>query len=158
MCLHVNCACTIAHIWTSTFCCCSKWRRVRTLQIEPQIAKTATLANLQTNELKGATMMKAMSFCAWSSSRTALVCNKLCKSRVLYEKEEKRRKKMTISEFFGSLFLGSRVLKGTFASILWTVKQYHSICVLGLGFVASLAIIWLIHNYGKFEISFAIAK
>jgi len=28
--------------------------------------------------------------------------------------------------------------------------------MLGLGFVASLAIIWVIHNYGKFKISVAI--
>jgi len=27
-----------------------------------------------------------------------------------------------------------------------------------LGFVASLAIIWVIHNYGKFKISVAIPK
>jgi len=29
---------------------------------EPQLAKTATLASLQTNGLKGATMIKVMSF------------------------------------------------------------------------------------------------
>ena len=27
----------------------------------------------------------------------------------------------------------------------------HSLCILGLGFVASLAIIRVIHNYGKFK-------
>jgi len=65
---------------------------------------------------------------------------------------------MTKSNFFGSLFPSSRVLKGTFASILGTARQYHSLCMLGLGFVASLAIIWVIHNYGKFKISVAIPK
>jgi len=33
-----------------------------------------------------------------------------------------------------------------------------SLCMLGLGFVASLAIIQVIHNYGKFKISVAIPK
>jgi len=32
-------------------------------------------------------------------------------------KKKEERKKMTKSDFFGSLFLSSRVLKGTFASI-----------------------------------------
>ena len=63
---------------------------------------------------------------------------------------------MTKSDFFGGLFLSSGVLKGTFASI-WTAKQYHSVCMLGLGFVA-LAIIWVIQKYGKFKISVAIPK
>ena len=36
---------------------------------------------------------------------------------------------------------------------LWTSRQHHSICMLGLGFIASLVIIWVIHNYGEFEIS-----
>jgi len=38
----------------------------------------------------------------------------------LYEKEEeeeRKKKKMTKSDFFGGLFLSSRVLKGTFVSI-----------------------------------------
>jgi len=51
---------------------------------------------------------------------------------------------MTKSDFFGGLFLSSHVFKGTFASILWTARQYYSLCMLGLGFVASLAIIWVI--------------
>jgi len=33
------------------------------------------------------------------------------------KKKKKERKKMTKSDFFGGLFLSSRVLKGTFASI-----------------------------------------
>ena len=41
---------------------------------------------------------------------------------------------------------------------LRTARQYHSLCVLGLGFVASLANIWVINNYGKFKISIAIPK
>jgi len=32
--------------------------------VEPQLAKTATLASLQANGLKGAAATKAMSFCA----------------------------------------------------------------------------------------------
>ena len=67
--------------------CCSKWRRQNFT--DQQLAKTATLASLQTNGLKGATMMKVMSFCALVSSIIALV-RKLCQSRVLYEKEERR--------------------------------------------------------------------
>ena len=71
---------------------------------------------------------------------------------------------MTKSDFFGGLFLSSRALKGTFASIFCelpgTDKQYHSLCMFGLEFVASLAIIWVIHNYGNFQniISVAIPK
>ena len=37
-------------------------------------------------------------------------------------------------------------------------RQYHSICMLCLGFLASFAIFRVIHNYGKFKISFAIPK
>ena len=52
----------------------SKWHFA-----ELQLAKTATLANLQTNGLKGSTMTKTkvMSFCVSSSSTTALD-GKLC--------------------------------------------------------------------------------
>ena len=56
---------------------------------------------------------------------------------------------------FGGLFLSSRILKGTFASIF---VKYHSLCMLGLGFAASLAIIWVVHKYDKFKISIAIPK
>jgi len=71
----------------------------------------------------------------------------------------KKKKKMTKSDFFSSLFLSSGVLKGMFASIFFlTARQYHSLCMLGLGFAASLVIIWVIHNYGKFKISIAIPK
>ena len=75
------------------------------------------------------------------------------------KKKKKERKKMTKSDFFGSLFLSSGVLKGIFASIFFELpRQYHSLCMLGLGFAASLVIIWVIHNYGKFKISIAIPK
>ena len=33
------------------------------------------------------------------------------------KKKKERKKKMTKSDFFGGLFLSSRVLKGTFANI-----------------------------------------
>jgi len=36
--------------------------------LEPQLTKTAALASLQTNGLKGASTTKAISFCAWTSS------------------------------------------------------------------------------------------
>ena len=60
---------------------------------------------------------------------------------------------MTKSDFFSGMFLSSRVLKGTFASVF--ARQYHSFCMLGLGFVASMAINY---NYGKFKISVAVPK
>ena len=47
------------------------------MSAEAQLAKTVTLASLQTNGLKGATATKAMSFCVRNSSITAVVC-KLC--------------------------------------------------------------------------------
>ena len=66
---------------------------------------------------------------------------------------------MTKSDFFGGLFLSSRVLKGTFASIFVNCQAVSlSLRMLGLGFVASLTIIWVMHNYGKFKISVAIPK
>jgi len=34
---------------------------------------------------------------------------------------------MTKSDFFGGLFLSSRVLKGTFASTLWTARPQRSL-------------------------------
>jgi len=61
---------------------------------------------------------------------------------------------MTKSDFFSRLFLISCILKGTFV-FLWTARQYHSLCMLGLGFVASWVIIRVI---GKFKISVAIPK
>jgi len=65
---------------------------------------------------------------------------------------------MMKSDFFGGLFLSPTYSKVCLQVLLWTARQYHSLCVLGLGFVASLAIIWVIHNYGKFKISVAIPK
>jgi len=39
------------------------------------------------------------------------------KKKKKMKEKKKERKKMTKSDFFGGLFLSSRVLKGTFASI-----------------------------------------
>jgi len=39
----------------------------------------------------------------------------------------------TKSDFFGGLFLSSRVLKGTSQVFLWTARHYHSLYMLGLG-------------------------
>ena len=44
---------------------------------------------------------------------------------------------MMKSDFFSGLFLSSRVLNSMFTSVLWTTRQNHSFCMLGLGFVAS---------------------
>jgi len=66
---------------------------------------------------------------------------------------------MTKSDFYGGLFLSSSVLKGTFASIFvncqavsFPLYAWFGVCM------ASLAIILVIHNYGKFKISVAIPK
>jgi len=45
-----------------------------------------------------------------------------------------------------------------FVIVFVTARQYHSICMLGLGFVAALTIILLIHHYRKLEISFTIPE
>ena len=63
---------------------------------------------------------------------------------------------MIKSDFFGGLFLSSHVLKGTF---WWTT--IGSIVLHALFEVCSsfqLAIIRVIHNYGKFKIAVAIPK
>ena len=39
-----------------------------------------------------------------------------------------------------------------FANTLWTARRYHSICMLGLEVVASLAIIVVIDSHGKFPL------
>jgi len=52
---------------------------------------------------------------------------------------------MTKSDFFGSLFLSSRYSKVRSRIFLWIARQYRSLCMLGLGFVA-LSIIRMIHN------------
>ena len=59
------------------------------------------------------------------------------------------------SDFFGCLLLGSHILKGTFASVFCELLGSINLCMLGLG---SLTIIWVIHKYAKFDISFAIPK
>ena len=58
---------------------------------------------------------------------------------------------MTKSDFFSGVFLSSHALKLLAGSII-------PLCMLGLGFVASLAIIRVIHDYRKFKISIAIPK
>ena len=71
---------------------------------------------------------------------------------------KKKKKKMTKSDFSAVCFLAPAYSKVHSQVFLLTARQYHSLCMLGLGFVASLAIIWVIHNYGKFKISVAIPK
>ena len=58
--LHVNSACTIGTGLNLDLLCVAE----NGVVLEPQLAKTATLASLQTNGVKGATTTKAMSFCA----------------------------------------------------------------------------------------------
>ena len=45
--------------------CCSKWCCVRTSHVKSQLAKTATLASLQTDGLKGATTTKVRPLLPW---------------------------------------------------------------------------------------------
>ena len=61
------------------------------------------------------------------------------------EKEERSKK----SEFYGDLFLDSRVLSGTFASVFCEVlgSIILSACLVW-GVVASLAVFLLVHQYG----------
>ena len=60
----------------------------------------------------------------------------------------------TKSDFFGGLLLSSHTLKGTFASII-----ILSACLAPwLGVCSFLAIIQVIHNYGKLKISVTIPK
>ena len=89
-----------------------------------------------------------MSFCVWSSSITALVC-KLCWSRVCMRKKNLRKYSWTYHWVLGSW--GTDCRKSWISFFLW---QYHSLCMLGLGIVAFLAIIQVIHNYGKFNSKF----
>jgi len=67
----------------------------------------------------------------------------------------KKKKDDKKSDFVGGLFLSSLILKEYFCEML---GSYHSLCMLGLGFVASFTTIRVIHNYGKFKISAAIPK
>jgi len=59
--LHVNCACAIGTSLNLDLLCAAQIGVVLNFA-EPQLAKTATLASLQTNGVKGATTTKAMSF------------------------------------------------------------------------------------------------
>ena len=65
-------------------------------------------------------------------------------------KKERRWRNPTFSVVCFSAPAYSMVCSRVF---LWTARQHHSLCMLGLGFAASLAIIRVIHNYGKFKIS-----
>ena len=60
-----------------------------------ELRRTAASQNCHSCQfaVKGATTTKAMSFCAWISSVTALVCKQCSESRVLYEKEEEELEK-----------------------------------------------------------------
>jgi len=59
---------------------------------------------------------------------------------------------------FGGLLLSSRILKGTFASILMNCQAVPFSLHAWLGVCSFLAIIQVIHNYGKLKISIAIPK
>ena len=78
-------------------------------------------------------------------SITALV-GKLCYSRVLYKREKKKKQEdrkwrfLFVSQLLAYSKLGLQ-------AFLWTARQYHSICILGLGFWISMAIILIIHHY-----------
>jgi len=75
----------------------------------------------------------------------------------LFEKEE-RKKDDEIQLFQGSvsqLPCTQRYVREYFCELLGSII---SLSMLGLGFVASLPFIWVIHNYGKFKISVAIPK
>jgi len=90
-----------------------------------------------------------MTFCVSSGSITTLVGKlRYVVKSFLSERKKKERKKE--GKKVSDLFLGSRKPQGMFASILSTCL----VC----DFVDSLAIILLIHNYGKLEISLAISK
>jgi len=65
----VNCACTIGTRLNLDLLFVAQ----NGVVLELHLAKTTALASLQPNGLKWATTMKAMSFCAQSSSITALV-------------------------------------------------------------------------------------
>ena len=54
-----------------------------------------------------------------------------------------------------NIYITANIICGYF---LRTARQFHSLCMLGFGFVASLAIIRVIRNHGKFKVSFAISK
>jgi len=72
-------------------------------------------------------------------------------------KKKNKRKKMTQSNFLCGLFLSSGVLD-TFVSIFVNCQAVSFSLHVWLGFVASLAIIRVIHNYGKFKVSTTIPK
>ena len=74
------------------------------------------------------------------------------------KKKEEKEDDDKIRLFRGSVSQFLRTQRYVCEYYFFIARQYHSLCMLGLGFVASLAIIWVIHNYGKFKISVAIPK
>jgi len=52
---------------------------------------------------------------------------------------------MTKSDFLAVCFSAPAYSTVCSRVFLWTAWQYHSLCMLGLGFLASLAIIRVIH-------------
>ena len=150
--LRVNYACSIGTRLNLDLLCVAQNGVVLELR-RNTASQNSTLASLQTNGLKGAATTKVISFCAWSSSISALVCKLWFSMRK--KKKEERWRNRTFSSVCFSAPVYSMVCLRVF---LWTARQYHSLCTLGLGFVASLAIIRVIHNYGKFKISVAIPK
>ena len=67
--------------------------------------------------------------------------------RILYEK----KRKTTKSDFFSNLFLNSHILQTMFVSIFVNCQAVSLYLHAGfvLGYVASLAIIWVIHKQGN---------
>jgi len=68
------------------------------------------------------------------------------------------RKKMMKSDFFSGLLLSSCVLKGTLASILMNCQAVSFSLHAWFGVCSFMAIIQVIHNYGKLKMSVAIPK
>jgi len=65
---------------------------------------------------------------------------------------------MMKANLFGGLLLSSRVLKGTFVSIFMNCQAVSFSLHAWFGVCSFLAIIQVIHNYGKLKISIAIPK
>ena len=137
------------HIWTLDLYVVSKWRRVGNFVA----IKTVALASMQTKEVKANTMVKTMSFGAQISSRSALV-GKLSLTKVLYEKERRWRNwtfQWLVSQLLHSLRYICEYVCELLGSVILSACSFW-------GFVASLSIVLLVHQYYKFKISLAIPK